>query len=511
MPAEDELLRRVASQLEQDAPPISIDEIEQRALTEPLPLDGPRATAKPLRWGPIVLAVAAAALVTGGIALALTSRSPAPTLRTSGTAVLDSVAPPTQPRPGPASTIPASTVPTQPQPTVAAPTTVAAGSSDISLDGDAAAVIAAIDADRIDKLRLLTGFTATVRQTTETLGADGQSIESQPGFDSRTTLLADGSMWTDIDGGGFASYDATTGESRGAIVMPSGDTYYQLIEGWTENSTGMSIMLGHDPTRMLAEIGAPGSVTVQATDFDGRPAWTVETTYSPAMGDPNGSDTQTETFTVDQATGLMVASSIEWEARPGETLRRVSELFDLEVTDEMPGAFPGQFPEGAQIDRSGDPTAFRPTTLTEAAAWFGPGFVSPPEVPAGTTIFVTEYEWETGNPQTARSRIVEIRAREGFATPWSIMIFKDEPGPDGTVPDGHLLVDGSLCVDFDDDGICGVGPPSESESIDNEALAGFSLLGEPPSLVMERNGVRIAINGSQLVDARSVAESFVAW
>jgi hypothetical protein len=511
MRAEDELLQRVASQLEQDAPPISIDEIEQRALTAPLPLDGTRTATKPLRWTPIVVAVAAAALVTGGFALALTSRSPAPTLRTSGTAVLDSAVPPTQPRPGPATTIPASTMPSEPQPTVAAPTTVAAGSSDISLDGDAAAVIAAIDADRIDKLRMLTGFTATVRQTTDTLGDDGQSIDSQPGVDSRTTLLANGSMWTDIDGGGFASYDATTGESRGAIVMPSGEMYYQLIEGWTENSTGMSIMLGHDPARLLSDIGAPGSVTVEATDFDGRPAWMVKTTYSPIMGEPDGSGEQIETFTVDQATGLMVASSIESGARPGEISRRVSELFDLEVTDEMPSAFPGEFPEDAQIDRSGDPTAFRPTTLSEAAEWFGPGFVSPPEVPAGTTIFLTEFEWEEGNPQAARSKTVEIRAREGFATPWRISIFKDEPGSDGAVPDGYLLVDGSLCVDFDDDGICGVGPPTESDSIDNDALAGFSLHGEPPSLMLERGGVRIGITGSPLADGWSLAETFVVW
>ncbi len=82
----------------------------------------------------------------------------------------------------------------------------------------------------------------------------------------------------------------------------------------------------------------------------------------------------------------MVASSIEWESRLGETSRQTSELLDVEVTDEMPDGFPGEFPEGAQIDRSGDPTAFRPTTLSEAAEWFGPGFVAPPDVPADTKI-----------------------------------------------------------------------------------------------------------------------------
>ena len=506
MPTEDELLRQAASQLEQDAPPISIDEIERRAATASLVLDEAATTGRQRRWAPIFLAVAAAVLVTGGIALALTSRSPAPTLRTSGTAVLDSVAPPIEPDTTPSPTISAdaareTTTPAEPEPTSEVPTTAVAEASGISLDGDPARVIAAIDADRLEKLRTLTGFSATVRQTTETVGDDGQLIDSQPGFDSRITLLADGSMWTDIDGGGFASYDPTTGESRGAILMPSGDMYYQLIEGWTENSTGMSIMLGHDPARLLSEIGGPGTVTVAATDVDGRPAWTVETTYSD----------QRETYTVDQATGLMVASSVEWETRPGETSSRVSELSDLDVVDEMPADFPGQFPDGVDIDRSGDPNAFRTTTLSEAAEWFGPGFVAPPEVAASTRIFLTEYEWETGNPQTARTKNVEIRAREGFTTPWSITISKELPGADGVVPDGYLLVDGSLCVDFDEDGICGVGPPNESVSIDNEALAGFSVIGEPPSIVLGRHGVLVVITGSPLADGWSLAEAFVVW
>ncbi len=216
------------------------------------------------------MTIAAAVLATGGIALALTSRTPAPTLRTTDTAVLGSVAPTTPLDPTPASTAPPTTMPAEPEPTVAAPTTVAVGLPGISLEGDPAEVIDAIDADRVDKLRNLEGFTATVRQTNETLDADGQPIDSQPGVDSRTTLLADGSMWTEVEGGGFASYDATTGESRGAILMPSGDMYYQLIEGWTENSVGMSIMLGVDPSRLLSQSGAPGSVAVEETTYDER-------------------------------------------------------------------------------------------------------------------------------------------------------------------------------------------------------------------------------------------------
>ena len=132
-----------------------------------------------------MLAVAAAAMVTGGITLALTERSPAPTLGTSGTVALDTITPPTEPT-TPTTASPATTV-AEAETTAAAPTTVAIERSSISIEGDPAAVVAAIDADRMSRLRTLEGFTATVRQTTETLGDDGERIDSQPGFNSRTT------------------------------------------------------------------------------------------------------------------------------------------------------------------------------------------------------------------------------------------------------------------------------------------------------------------------------------
>ena len=292
--------------------------------------------------------------------------------------------------------------------------------------------------------------------------------------------------------------------------MPSGDMYYQLIEGWTDNSTGLSIMLGSDPARLLGETAPYSRVVVTETTHDQRPAWQIESMMN-AGGAPVDQDvaTQTERFVVDQATGLIVVSSVEWQGTPQDRVRRSSELIDIERVSEMPAGFPGEFPEGAQIDRSGDPNAFRPATLDEAAAWFGPGFFAPANVPAGTTIFLNEYEWESDNPESALNKSVQISAREGFATPWSMYLSKDEPGPGGATPDGQLLIDGTLCRDFDQDATCDV-LQGDAQALDNPAFADFWLYGEPPTLVLERNGLRIAVTGSSLIDARSIAETLVA-
>ncbi len=124
---------------------------------------------------------------------------------------------------------------------------------------------------------------------------------------------------------------------------------------------------------------------------------------------------------------------------------------------------------------------------------------------------LTEYEWDTGNPQAARSKNVEIRAREGFATPWTVTIFKDEPGPDGVFQMGTCSSTAACVSTSTRTAPAALATQSESESIDNEALAGFTVSGEPPGLMLERGGVRVVITGSPLVEARSVAESFVAW
>ena len=43
------------------------------------------------------------------------------------------------------------------------------------------------------------------------------------------------------------------------------------------------------------------------------------------------------------------------------------------------------------------------------------------------------------------------------------------------------------------------------------SVAGFSIIGEPPSIVLERDGVRVVITGSPLADGWSLAETFVVW
>jgi hypothetical protein len=520
MPAEHELMRQIAGQLDDDAPAISLDEIERRARTTTI--DDATLRPSPRRRLPIVLTVAATALLIAGVGVVLNERSTAPTLRTSGTAVLEGATPPatiatSEPvpnSPSPTSTSDPTTAPVDPAMTIASP-------SSVRLDGDPATVIEAIDADRLEKLRTVPGFVATVRQSTATLDDGRVTIESTPGLDSRLTLLADGSMWAEFDSGGFASFDPTSGESRSVIVMPDGNEVYQLIEGWTENSTGMSILLGQDPARTLSEATQMSEVEIAETVHDGRPAWRIDAIMSlqTRPGSIAGeqaetpvaeTDEQVETFVVDQATGLIVSSMLEWQGTPESRVRRTSELLDLELVDELPAAFPGEFPDGVRVDRSGDPSAFRPATLAEAAEWFGTGFVAPPEIAEDTTIFLTESEWDEGDLQTVRQKTVEIRAREGFATIWWATISKNEPSPGGPVPDGQLLVDGALCRDVDRDGGCDTFP-SDAEPISTGALADAPLFQDGRYLSIELGGIRVGIQGYPSSELRNVAESFVAW
>ena len=520
MPAEDELIRQIARQLDADSPAISVDEIRQR--TETTTIDDATIGLSPRRRLPIMLAVAAAALVTAGVSLVLSERAAMPTVRTGGTAVLEGVTPPaTTATTEPVDSTSSSTSTSDPTTAPVGPATTISPRSSIRLDGDPAVIIAAIDADRLAKLRTVPGFVATVRQSTATLDDGGVTIESTPGLDSRLTLLADGSMWAEFDSGGFASFDPTSGESRSVIVMPDGNEVYQLIEGWTENSTGMSILLGQDPARTLSEATQMSEVEITETVHDGRPAWRIDAIMSlqtrpgPIAGEQAETpvaetDEQVETFVVDQATGLIVSSTLEWQGTPESRVRRTSELLDLELVDELPAAFPGEFPDGVRVDRSGDPTAFRPATLAEAAEWFGTGFVAPPEIPRDTTIFLTENEWDEADSQSVRQKTVEIRAREGFATIWWATISKNEPSPGGPVPDGQLLVDGALCRDTDRDGRCDTFP-SDAEPISTGTLAGAPIYQDGRSLSTELGGIRVGIQGNSSSELRLLAESFVSW
>lgn len=505
MSAEDELLQRIADQLDRDAPPISIDEIEHRTPLISLHPDN-RPGRVPRRISTVVLAVAAVTSLTVGLGVLLAQRSPARTVRTGSTAVIDDVTPPTEPATTP------STSPAVPlDPTTTTPVDESVPSNLDATDADAGA-IAEIDADRVSHLRTLAGFSATVRQETLILDTDGTAIETQPGRDSRVTLLADGSMWADFASGGFASYDPATGQSRGAFTNEDGTTMYQLIEGWTENSTGLNILLGHDPAQLLTETATWSSIDISSTTHDGRRAWRVESTAN-ARSMPyeqSGSSPQTSTFIIDQETGLIVSSSVEWQATAEQRHRQSSELIDLEIVAALPEEFPGTFPDGAAVDRSGDPNAFRPASLQEAADWFGSGFVAPTDVPPSTRIFLTEQDLQFDDGESVRLRMVEIRAREGFVTPWQFTISKQELAPGAPIPESFAVVDGALCPDSDHDDQCDV-IANEVAPIEQGALAGYVLSGDPSYLSLERAGIRITIVGDSPSEFRPLVESFVAW
>ena len=135
------------------------------------------------------------------------------------------------------------------------------------------------------------------------------------------------------------------------------------------------VMLGSlDPTS--ASWSEDAAVTTGSSN--GRDTWHV----SQSMSAPNdATDPQTDTWTIDRTTGFVVGYELDWSYDDtGRRAHRSVTLSNLRTGVSLPAEFPGSFPEGATVDRSGDPN-IRPTTLAEAAAEFGSGLVAPTNPP----------------------------------------------------------------------------------------------------------------------------------
>jgi hypothetical protein len=149
------------------------------------------------------------------------------------------------------------------------------------------------------------------------------------------------------------------------------------------------------------------------------------------------------TLLIDQATGVLV-SETDTSTDNGVVTTQQSDYTDLVVNAPLPATFPGAFPADVKVNRSGDPS-LGPVPNPEAAAQrFGPGFVAPADLPAGSWIQVME------GPNAS------IIIRHGFVT--SRIDLVAEPGrpPDATTPVGQpTLTDGDLAgtgYELDDQG-----------------------------------------------------------
>jgi len=82
---------------------------------------------------------------------------------------------------------------------------------------------------------------------------------------------------------------------------------------------------------------------------------------------------------------------------------------------ELPANFPGAFPEGATVERSGDPAAFTTLSLADAVAEFGQPVFAPADVsPTSRSSIQTMPTGEQASGDPAEVRILRIEVPVGF-------------------------------------------------------------------------------------------------
>ncbi len=378
------------------------------------------------------------------------------------------------------------TVPLQVDDTVGAtfaPTTVASTTSSTAGAPAFADQLAAIEAEVIPELASLSGFRATA--TVVRVGTDANGAPVSATSTNEVTLLGNGSMWTTMSNGGWGSFDPATGLTRGAFPDGAGGVSYQLIEGWSDNSVGVNILLGHDPIVMPTSIsGAVESIT--EVDHDGRPGWEIRTTE----------DELATSYVIDRATGLLVAFV------HGEDSMSLTAL----STDvSLPPEFPGSFPEGADVQRSGDPNAFQPMSIEDAVTQFGTGAMTPDPFDPATGASVAEVPATyDGGYSTVQKRLV-LQLRSGFLRT-EVTVFK-EVVVTGAPPagSGMIIVDGMECTSSN--GVaCDV--IDEGSVLTAGPLAGFAVEDAGTGYIVASNGpIQVWISAPTADAARTVLES----
>lgn len=371
---------------------------------------------------------------------------------------------------------------------------------------------ARLDEIRAEVTQQLAGFDSfrAVATTTQRSTPAPDDTSEEP-YDQTTTntiiLRADGSMWAEGETG-WNAYDATTGIARTSWTMEDGSPAYQEVVGWAENTVPLNIAAGYDPTQL--GVGGPGVAIREITSHLGRAAW--EISWSFPFGGAPGRDTgvsasvNEESITVDRTTGLVIERTSRSVRDDGSESFEDARLDDLELGVELPAAWPGSFPDGATVDRSGDPNGFAALTIEQAAALFGPGLAVPTDRDVGS---VSVGQINTGIGSTDLTTItqeVTITARTGFAR--SSIIFGRLLPIEGTPPpEGVASVDGSWC--YSNDGATCT-PSFGDLVIDAGALAGAQASMNGGYLVTQIGAVSVRVTGGSDDDAWALVRSLVA-
>jgi hypothetical protein len=478
----DDRLAELARAWDAAAPPVGAAEAHSRVTELPGVAAAPH-LARRHRW-PVfagALAVAAAAVALVAVVRDDPSPSVGPNTSESSTAVSTTV-----PATSVASTVPSTTI-----------------SVDDQLADVAVSVTAALST--FDSFRA----TATLHRISNGIPADPTVtvLVDETTSVNTITLFADGSMWSEGDQFLWTAYDATTGVSRAAFRGMDGATAYQEVVGWTDNSTPLLMMLGSMPVMQFDGLFDP--TVEEVTSHLGRPAWRITSTLGFGAGgslDPasDGYSEQTDAYTVDQQTGLLVAFRSTNTHDGVEDLTEMR-LDDLETDVQMPVDFPGVFPEGAVVDRSGDPNGFVPLTIEQAAAQFGFGFVAPVLDDERPRVWLAEQGrvFADNGSQLATMRRATIEWYDGFARS-SIEISVSVAVAGSALPEGFVLIDGLLCRSLDGEHCVGFGQPSE---ITAGALAGAPSSFEGSWLTISNGPVQVVINAPSPEAALAIANS----
>ncbi len=340
--------------------------------------------------------------------------------------------------------------------------------------------------------------TATVTRRMEPGTTSTQAL-SESSSTNTVTLFGDGRAWVTTEHG-WASFDPSTGTAR-ASNGGHGAPPYQEIAGWSDYAVGLQMFVGHDPVPRL-DIVDPSAEVVEV-EFDGRPAWQI-TWPSPDVGPSD----RTTTLVIDQATGLIVATRNELVV-DGDRQITDSSLTALEIGVELPEDYPGTFPEGAIVERSGDPAAYRTTTAAEAAELFGSGFVVPSGLPETARMVATSapVASETG-ADFATDVGVTITIPVGFAR--SVIELHKFVPLEGTTPGFGMIPAGDgLC--FTQDGTtCTV--DRSGPTIESGALAGhtFQASGTGSSLSVNTGAFTLAVIATSPEEALSLVNSLMS-
>ena len=484
----DDRLAALAAAWETAALPVAMAEIRGRTAGPALDVDGlsTALTLAPVRprrrtWPLVAAAVAVAAGLVVMVAVVV---------RDSGHHTLT-----------PAATAPETALPTSVVTTAPPPTSEPPPALTIPIESQIAQVTREVN----ERLSQLHSFRATA-----TVHAVQQEVSPIPSVTTPVidqtmvntiTLMADGSIWSEGDSFHWTSYDAATGVSRGEFGGADGGTQYQEIVGWPDNSTPLLILFGYDPVMRFDAMQQP--TLTEVTSHLGRPAWQITSTFEGGYTETTPV-TQTETYTIDQQTGLVVAYDQRQTQNGVETNVREARIDDLEVGATLPAAFPGAFPEGAVVDRSGDPNGFVPLSVADAGAMFGSGFV----VPAGdgapvprTTVNMFDMPATDSSPGGVMYQ-ASIESRTGFVR--STVSISKSTITSGSPLQGWIVIDGLLCASPDGVHCVGFDGPS---MITAGALAGVPSRFDGRVLIIDNGPVQIVVDAATPEAALVIANS----